>query len=596
VYALIFAGLLLPAGALGDRYGRRGVLLAGLAVFGAAAAAAIFVTSPSALIAARAVMGVGAALVMPTTLSVITTSFPPEERGSAVGVWVAGAGGGAVLGLFASGLLLQWFSWSSFFTLNVALAVLAFAGTVAVVPGSRAAEPVPLDPVGVLLSVTGIAGAVYATIEGPTRGWTNAVTLAAFAAAVIAIGAFLVWELRRDRPMLDPRLFLLRGFGMGSLSITVQFLAAFGFFFVIIQYLQYVAGYAPLRAAAALLPLPIILIPLARAAPRIADRVGLNRVDALGLALMATGFVSLSFLGTSFSYWHFAAGLSLFAAGMGLAGTPQPPRSPHRYLRRSRESPQRSTTPRANSAARSASPSSAASSTTGTAPTSPPPPATSPPRPRATSEHQSPSSSTPPTSAPPDANSLSARDRPTSTGSASPCSPQPASSPSPPSLSRFTRRQPNSNRTRLPEHVSPTKFRRELPWKTDAPIRHVRPVMAGTINRLGVLGLSTDRRGARDCHSDFSSSSHSVTMVGFGVDADELGASGAVVGDLVWHAGRCDHDVAGSVAMRSSPSWKVRLPSSTIQVSSSGCRWRRGPWRGRCCRGSARWWRRGQRL
>jgi EmrB/QacA subfamily drug resistance transporter len=322
VYALVFAGLLLPAGALGDRYGRKGVLLAGLVVFGGAAGAAVFVSSPTALIAARAVMGVGAALVMPTTLSVITTSFPPEERGAAVGVWVGGAGGGAILGLFASGLLLEWFSWSSFFTLNVALALLAFAGTVLVVGGSRAEDPIPLDPVGVLLSVAGIAGAVYATIEGPTRGWTDLVTLGAFAGAAAAIVAFVVWELRRRQPMLDPRLFMVRGFGTGSLSITLQFLAAFGFFFVIIQYLQYVAGYAPLHAAAALLPLPLILIPLSRAAPRIAERVGINRTGGLGLALMAAGFVVLAFLTTDFSYWHFAGGLAAFAAGMGLAGTP----------------------------------------------------------------------------------------------------------------------------------------------------------------------------------------------------------------------------------------------------------------------------------
>jgi EmrB/QacA subfamily drug resistance transporter len=322
VYALIFAGLLLPAGALGDRFGRRGVLLAGLVIFGAAAAAAVFVTSPSALIAARGVMGVGAALVMPTTLSVITTSFPPEERGAAIGVWVGGAGGGAVLGLFASGLLLQWFAWNSFFTLNVALAVVALIGTLAVVPKSRADDPDPFDPVGVLLSIAAISGIVYATIEGPTRGWTDAVTLGAFAAAAAALIAFVAWELRRPKPMLDPRLFKLPGFGMGTLSITVQFLAAFGFFFVIIQYLQYVAGYAPLHAAAALLPLPVILIPLARVAPKIADRVGLNRVDAGGLFLMALGFITLSFLGTGFSYWHFAGGLVLFAAGMGLAGTP----------------------------------------------------------------------------------------------------------------------------------------------------------------------------------------------------------------------------------------------------------------------------------
>src|SRR5207248_1251860 len=146
------------------------------------------------------------------------------------------------LGLFASGLLLEWFSWNSFFTMNVMLALLALAGTLAVVPTSRDPHPPALDPLGALLSMGGVASAVYATIEGPTRGWTDAVTLGAFNLAAVAIVAFVAWELRRDDPMLDPRLFAVRGFGTGSLSLTVQFTAAFGFFFVILQYLQYVAA------------------------------------------------------------------------------------------------------------------------------------------------------------------------------------------------------------------------------------------------------------------------------------------------------------------------------------------------------------------
>src|SRR5659263_38226 len=136
-YTLVFVGLLLPAGALGDRFGRKRVLLAGLVIFGSAAAAAMFVSSPQSLIALRAVMGIGAAAVMPVTLSIITTTFPPEERGRAVGVWVGVAGGGAVLGLFASGILLEFFAWNSFFALNVTLAVLALIGTLVVVPSSR---------------------------------------------------------------------------------------------------------------------------------------------------------------------------------------------------------------------------------------------------------------------------------------------------------------------------------------------------------------------------------------------------------------------------------------------------------------------------
>ena len=170
-YTMVFAGLLLPAGAVGDRYGRKGVLLAGLVVFGVAAGCALFVHSPGTLIGLRAAMGVGAALVMPTTLSIITTSFPEEEKGRAVGVWVGVAGGGAVIGLLGSGVLLEFFSWSSFFALNVALAVLGLVGTLRVVPSSRDPQPAPLDPVGAGLSLTGVTALVFGIIEGPTRGW-----------------------------------------------------------------------------------------------------------------------------------------------------------------------------------------------------------------------------------------------------------------------------------------------------------------------------------------------------------------------------------------------------------------------------------------
>lgn len=321
-YALVFASLLLPAGALGDRYGRKWVLVAGLLVFGGGALAAIFASTPGLLIALRSLMGVGAALVMPTTLSVITTSFPEEERGRAVGIWVGVAGGGAVVGLLFSGLLLEWFSWNSFFTLNVAFAVAGLAGVLSIVPNSRDEHRPRLDPIGALLGVAAIGGLVYGITEGPSRGWFDAAPLAAFAISLAAIVAFVVWELRRDEPMLDVRLFARRGFGTGSLSITVQFLASFGSFYVITQYLQYVGGYSSLKTALAMMPLPFVLIPLARNAPRIADRFGINVTGAVGLALIAAGLVAISFLGTTLHYWQFAAGIVVFAAGMGLAGTP----------------------------------------------------------------------------------------------------------------------------------------------------------------------------------------------------------------------------------------------------------------------------------
>ena len=321
-YTLSFAGLLLPAGALGDRLGRKGVLLAGLLIFGLAAADALWSGDPNILIWLRAAMGVGAALVMPTTLSVITTSFPPRERGRAIGLWVGVAGGGAVLGLFASGVLLEFYSWHSFYALNVTLAVLSLLGAIAVIPRSRDAIPPRMDPLGGLLSLLTVTGIVFAIIEGPARGWGDLVVISSAIVGLGSVFSFVMWELRRESPMLDPRLFLKRGFGTGSLSVTVQFFAAFGFFFVIMQYLQFVAGRSPLGAAVSLLPLPFILIPLARVAPRIAERIGFRRIGSLGLLLIAAGLLVMTRLGTELNYPLMVVGLVLFASGMALAGTP----------------------------------------------------------------------------------------------------------------------------------------------------------------------------------------------------------------------------------------------------------------------------------
>jgi EmrB/QacA subfamily drug resistance transporter len=321
-YTVVFAGLLLFAGALGDRFGRRGLLVAGLAVFGTAAGLGMLTSDPTQLIVLRALMGVGAAAIMPTTLSVITTSFPEEDRPRAIGVWVGVAGGGAVLGLFGSGLLLEFFSWSSFFGLNVVLAAGALVGTLLVVPGSVDADPPRLDLVGALLSLVAVAGTVFAIIEGPDRGWGDGLTLAGLVAGSVALVAFVRWELHVDRPMLDPRLFRNRGFSAGTLTVMVQFFASFGLFVVVLQYLQFVAGRSPLEAAAALLPLPLVMIPLARNAPRIARRVGFRRLAPLGLVLTASGLVVLSQVDVDLAYGWFALGLVLFAAGMALAGAP----------------------------------------------------------------------------------------------------------------------------------------------------------------------------------------------------------------------------------------------------------------------------------
>jgi EmrB/QacA subfamily drug resistance transporter len=321
-YTVVFAGLLLFAGALGDRYGRRLLLIVGLAVFGGAAALGIVTNDPQQLIVLRALMGVGAAAIMPTTLSVITTSFPVEDRPKAIGVWVGVAGGGAVLGLFGSGLLLEFYSWNSFFALNVALAALALIGTLRVVPTSVDEHAPRLDLVGAVLSLIAVASLVFGIIEGPDRGWDDRWSVGGLAVGVLASIAFVLWERRVPQPMLDPRLFRLRGFSAGALTILVQFFATYGLFFVVLQYLQFVVGRSPFEAAVSLLPLPMVMIPLARHAPRISKRVGFRRIAPVGLLLTAAGLVVISQVNVDLAYWYFALGLVLFAAGMALAGAP----------------------------------------------------------------------------------------------------------------------------------------------------------------------------------------------------------------------------------------------------------------------------------
>jgi MFS family permease len=259
---------------------------------------------------------------MPVTLSVITTVFPPEERGKAVGTWVGVAAGGGVLGLVASGLLLQWLSWPAIFVLNVVLAAVALAGTLVLVPATRESRPPRLDPIGTALSVGALVALVYGIIEGPEHGWSAGPTLLTLLAGGAGLVLFVAWELRRDEPMLDPRNFLRRGFGAGSLSITIQFFAAFGFLFLALPYLQLIRHYSPLHASAALLPMALVVIPLSRVAPMLAGRVGVRVAGATGLGLMAAGFAIFSTLASGASYWHFLAGLLPFGAGMALAGAP----------------------------------------------------------------------------------------------------------------------------------------------------------------------------------------------------------------------------------------------------------------------------------
>jgi EmrB/QacA subfamily drug resistance transporter len=320
-YAVVFAGLLLLAGALGDAVGRKHVLLGGLVVFAVAAGSALLVNSPGGLIAVRAVMGLGAAAIMPSTLSIITNVFPPEERDRAVSVWAGVAGGSALLGLLVSGLLLEFFSWDSIFGFTGLLGVVALVASARIAPNSTA-EGVRLDVTGGVISAGGLGLLVYGIIEGPERGWTDAVTLAAFAVALILIVAFVAWELRREQPLLDPRLFRLRGFGAGTASITVQFLAFFGFIFVILQYVQFVLGYSPLGAGVALAPLAVVVMGLSPRVPKLLERFGPAHIAPVGLLLMAGAFLVFSGAGVDSGYLRLLAGLLLLGVGMALATIP----------------------------------------------------------------------------------------------------------------------------------------------------------------------------------------------------------------------------------------------------------------------------------
>jgi EmrB/QacA subfamily drug resistance transporter len=276
------------------------------------------------LIAMRALLGVGAALVMPATLSTITSTFPAAQRAKAIGTWAGVAGASAILGLLTSGLVLEWWSWRAVFAVNVVLALAAIVGTLRVVPESADPDAPRLDRTGALIALASLGVLVYSIIEAPTRGWTDRWTIGGIAAALVGLAGFVVFEARRAEPLLDPRLFTYRGFAAGTVTITVQFFAFFGFIFLLLQYLQLVLADSPLVAALSLVPLAFGLMPTARVlAPRLAGRIGTARTSIVGLVVAAAAFGWLATtLDAGSSYWPLLVGLVPLGAGMALAMTP----------------------------------------------------------------------------------------------------------------------------------------------------------------------------------------------------------------------------------------------------------------------------------
>ena len=321
-YVLVFAGLLLTAGSLGDRFGRRRALVLGLTVFGAGSALSALAGSTDQLIASRALMGVGAAFIMPTTLSVLTNVFPAEERGKAIGIWAAVAGLGVAIGPITGGWLLEHFEWTSVFVVNLPVVAIGLAGAMLLVPESRDPEQAALDPVGAGLSIAGLTTLVWGIIEAPQRGWGSAGVIAAFAIGAVLLAAFVRWELRTNTPMLDVRLFRNGAFSGASGAIALAFFALFGTIFFLTQYLQGVLDYTALEAGVRTLPMAGGLVLGGPLSARVAQRIGARVVVAAGLTTVAAGLMLLSQVEVDSGYGLIAASLAVFGVGMGAAMAP----------------------------------------------------------------------------------------------------------------------------------------------------------------------------------------------------------------------------------------------------------------------------------
>ena len=293
-YTLVFAGMLLAAGSLSDRYGRKKALFVGMTIFGTGSLASSVAGTAGHLIATRAFMGFGAAFIMPATLSILTNVFPPRERGRAIGIWAAMAGVGVPLGPILGGALLEHFSWGSIFLVNVPIVATSLVSGFFLLPDSKTPEASPLDPIGVVLSIGGLVSLVYATIEAPTRGWTSTTTLAVYVLAAVLLLGFAAWEMRNRRPMLDLHLFENRRFSAAAMAVGLVFFAMYGSLFVLTQYLQDVLGYSPLGAGVRLLPAAIGIMIGAPASSRIAEKIGDKIPVSVGLALAACGLWLLS--------------------------------------------------------------------------------------------------------------------------------------------------------------------------------------------------------------------------------------------------------------------------------------------------------------
>ncbi|GHB30517.1 MFS transporter [Streptomyces xanthochromogenes] len=324
VYTLALAALLLPLGAIGDRLGRKPVLIAGLIIFGVASVVAGLAPSAGVMIAARVGAGVSAAMIMPITLAVITSTFPEEERGKAIGVWTGVAGGGGILGMLLSALLVDVADWRWLFVLPVVLVVVALAMALKSVPNSRERSAHSFDTLGALVSAVTVTGLIFVLQEGPERGWTAPITLISLGVGVVAAIAFVAWQLhRRDASLLDVRLFRERGLASGSITLLVVFGVQAGIAVVLFPFFQAVLGWSGLLSTVAMMPMAVMMMAASGLAPKLVARIGARSTMTVGVALATLGLALMSlFVSVEGGYLSILAGMLAMGIGMGLSMTP----------------------------------------------------------------------------------------------------------------------------------------------------------------------------------------------------------------------------------------------------------------------------------
>ena len=321
-YLLVFAVLLLLAGSLGDRFGRKKALMFGLVVFGAGSLLAAAAPGTTQLIASRGLMGVGAAAIMPTTLSILTNIFPENERPKAIAIWSAVAGMGIAIGPTTGGWLIEHFDWSSVFLVNIPIVIGGLVAGAFLIPESRDPEPKPLDFPGAGLSIAGLTAVVWGLIEASERGWTDSMVLGAFGIGAAILALFVLWERHTTHPMLDVSVFRNLRFSAASVAVGFVFFALMGVVYFLTTYLQSVMGFSALDAGVRMIPVAIGMILTTKPSVLLTERFGTKAIVAMGMSVVAAALYVLSTCGVDTGYGRVALALGMLGSGMALAMSP----------------------------------------------------------------------------------------------------------------------------------------------------------------------------------------------------------------------------------------------------------------------------------